>query len=126
MGLLHDLIWAGYTPGEIPAAGGGGGSSDFSTAEVTITNNLEDVVDFHGPIIIMAEDENEEDEFQMNVIIPPSTEITIKVVLYKGSSAEMVAYANDDDAPEAAVTGDIHAEGGTYIITGNGTMTFAE
>lgn len=99
---------------------GGGGSSDFSTAEVTISTG-----NTTGIFIPVAEvDDFNGGDGQLKVYsIPPNTASSIyKIPLYKG----LYYFSLFDVA--VVVTGDIEAEGEDYdeydiYIRGNGTIT---
>ena len=97
---------------------GGGGSSDFTTAEVTITNNTESVIRIalpsiggHGNFIVGSI------EVAANSTKPP-----VLIVLYKG---KVLGGTITDNPPSAVCTGGVTiSEGGGITITGNGTITF--
>ena len=91
----------------IANASGGGG--DFSTAEVTVINNTEDV------ILYLPNTNDEEGWTHLGATVYGNGVHT--VVLYKGAAhGELSADA------ELTVTGDISTEDG-IIVTGNGTIT---
>lgn len=95
---------------------GGGGSSDFSTAEVTIVNNTGDGTSFDGAII-------KNGNININAGLDEGTNI-LTVILYKG-----VTYCGtyDVDMSTAVITGDAEysAEDDCYIITGDCTITIS-
>ena len=103
---------------QLQAMDNGGGSSDFSTAEVIIDGDLTDNGRIYVPVI-----------FQMEGV-DPYLDIAIwetgtyDVVLYQGSTG---AYYVADNYLGVVVTGDIQydAEGHAFVITGNGTITFS-
>lgn len=100
--------------------GGGGGSSDFSTAEVTIEGYLD------GDIIYLAKaiDETEDDEtFSWLDTLITSTG-TINAVLYKGQA---VGYAPTTQAGRVTVSGNVQydSKAKSFFITGSGTITIA-
>ena len=96
--------------------GGGGGSSDFSTAEVTIVNNTGDGTSFDGAII-------KNGNININTRLDEGTNI-LTLVLYKG-----VSYCGtyDIDMSTAVITGDAEytSEDNCYIITGDCTITIS-
>ena len=98
--------------------GGGGGDSDFSTAEVTIYNTgIEDTVVCRFPIT-MSDFEATGTEVLANY-----NETGIyNVVLYKGAAIGYIQSENWNDDP--VCTGDITFSGSTFVIRGNGTITF--
>lgn len=109
MGLLHELIWNTYK------SEGGGGSSDFSTAEVTNAG----LIPFVCEVAIASED-NQSEPYVL--FLPNATQT---VILYKGrAKLEFTS-----GTPEGITTsGDImyDADEGYYIITGNCTITITE
>lgn len=90
----------------------GGGSSDFSTAEVTIS------ADFNGTAHVAYIHDGEMSEGIVGVGVEPKT---IEVILYKG-----LAYFYSDSDPTYVVTGDITEDDGDVYISGNGTITMAQ
>ena len=97
---------------------GGGGSSDFTTAEVTITNNTSNQLIFAVPYIALYD----EDEVLYSLAyFPANKTIALNIVLYKGS-VRMVL--NSGNPPSATCTGDIRGKGTAFNISGNGTITF--
>lgn len=97
---------------------GGGGSSDFSTAEVTITLNTGEVTAVNVPFA-----DTEYEDAEASTPMPEvGTPMTLNVILYKGKAFFNVLIG---DVPVSiSVTGDIimeHETGGT--ISGNGTIT---
>lgn len=91
---------------------GGGGSSDFTTASVTLSGNSADltfgnVFDEVG-IVYMSQ-------------YPGSETIVANVPLYDGK-----ALMFSEDGVTATVTGDIEysSDEGGFIVTGDGTITF--
>jgi len=102
--------------------GGGGGDSDFSIAEVTLTNtDLADDIFVYMPFVY---DDNEFEEGRSALLgvsenISHGESKTFKVALYKG-----LAFG---DIPTSYVTttGDITFEDGYGVfITGDGTVSF--
>ena len=92
---------------------GGGGSSDFSTAEVTITNNSENPALFFGSFIV-------DNSITHGFNVSENTTETLTVVLYKGVSVMGV-----DDELNVVVTGDITYSDWDFTITGDGTITIS-
>ena len=108
------------TKGEIngvPFEGGGGGSSDFSTAEVTITNTTDMTI----YMIVYSDDWN----CSYISVIGDSDADTFSTILYNGKTLAFVTFASD--SPEISTTGDVEydedSEG--FYITGNGTITIS-
>ena len=101
---------------QTPSGSGGGGSSDFSTAEVTIVNNTGDGTSFDGAII-------KNGNININTRLDEGTNI-LTLVLYKG-----VSYCGtyDIDMSTAVITGDAEytSEDNCYIITGDCTITIS-
>jgi hypothetical protein len=105
---------------------GGGGSSDFTTAEVTVVYTVND--DYSFPLVYAA-DENELGEGSPKMIYnmaflpapdPPGYPVTLtfNAVLYDG--IQCFSY---DESLSASVSGDITENDGFYTITGAGTIT---
>ena len=94
----------GYINGEAVDFSGGGGSGDFSTAEVEITGMAE----IYGAFL------KEDETYYIN------DSGTVTVILYKGK-----ATLSSLNAPEN-VTGDItyDSDRDEIIVTGDGTITF--
>ena len=94
----------------------GGGSSDFSTATVTLTNNTSSDLFVFFPNTIDTE---------TSIIMPyqrvlSSASNDYTIVLYKGT-----ALLTMFDDVSASVTGDIEImQGAGCIVTGNGTVIF--
>ena len=99
------------------ASGGGGGSSDFSTAEVMLINNTENSIDIYGLCII------EDGDLVTGAGIASNTTKTIPVVLYEGNSSLGVL----ETTATVTTTGDIEydADFGDLSVTGNGTITIS-
>lgn len=128
IGSAHDMVtvWT-------PTAGtytlkieeqSGGGSSDFSTAEVTITNNSSEEVQFYIPTYMDIPNygtiiqsfiwtNSEEPTFEGEVVIPTNGQLIV------GSSLAQFTTGN------TAVTGNAIVEGGQLIITGDCTITIS-
>ena len=105
---------------------GGGGSSDFSTAEVTVINNSSSKL--KAPNFVWHDDEQLFPGFD----IDPQSEVTLEGVLYKGEQVIDTLFKGSTvivDGTGIAVTGDIENrsdESEVYIvITGNGTITIS-
>ena len=102
--------------------GGGGGGSDFSTATLTLVNNIEDSnIYIHAPFV---------DDYD-DILFPgfPAISGTYAVVLYKNELGAEI-WDNDENSPvpetNMVVTGDIVIESdGAITITGDGTLTLA-
>lgn len=96
---------------------GGGGSSDFTTAEVTITNNTESDIRIALPSI------GSHGDLMSGTIEIASQEISTPhlIALYKGKT---VGGFITDNVPSAVRTGGVTINGLRITITGNGTITF--
>ena len=94
----------------------GGGSSDFTTAQVTMTNNSNHSITVICPIAIDTDNEL----FAYGAISLTANETSIvTMILYKGKgivSTEGASRISD-------VTGDIVLEPTRAIVTGNGSIT---
>lgn len=97
----------------------GGGSSDFSTAEVTITNNTENSIELTIPTV---EDNSNQSFLNAYANIASNESYSCIVALYKGKTQ---CFALNENLPLPVCTGGIEDAGhGEYFITGNGTITF--
>lgn len=97
-------------------ANASGGSSDFSTATVTIVNNSGMPIAVFGAIAT-----EEDDEFFTIHNWSVFASDTIQVVMYKG-----LAYGGlDGSFSTVNTTGDISWNGDTLTITGDGTITIS-
>lgn len=97
--------------------GGGGGTSDFTTAEVTITNSTNSSISQSCIAILELMGAQ-----MMTSEIPPldvDASVTVNMVLFKGSQ---IIYAPENVT--IAVTGDITDDSGELTITGAGTITY--
>lgn len=102
---------------------GGGGSSDFSIAEVTITNTTNDgAVVF--PCIGADHGDGIEDWDTMEIMtVEPSPDgQAFKIPVYKSGTLLMVA---GNPPYTISVTGSITEDSGTIIVTGNGTISMS-
>lgn len=101
--------------------GGGGGSSDFSTAEVTITTGT---VTPHTAEIDVAFCVEEEDNIftASSMVVEDNDSITLKVVLYKGCA---LAGIPDYNFFSVSVSGDIIDNDGMFLITGDCTINIS-
>ena len=98
---------------------GGGGSSDFSTAEVTITTGT--VTPHTAEIDVAFCVEEEDHNFTASpMVVEDNDSITLKVVLYKGCA---LASIPDYNFFSVSVSGDIIDNDGKFIITGDGSIT---
>lgn len=96
---------------------GGGGSSDFSTAEVTIINNSADNITIWGAVCL-------EEEANYSCEVESNATETFEMILYKNIAAIMTV--NDDTEPiEGVATGDISGDSGAYTVTGDCTITIS-
>ena len=95
---------------------GGGGSSDFSTANVTIICNIEDGTTFEGAII-----RNNITDISQRIYNGSNT---ITCILYKG---ENYCGTYNTDMSTAVITGNARysTEDDCYIITGDCTITIS-
>lgn len=107
------------------SGGGGGGSSDFSIAEVTIGASdltYETICDF--PSITTDEIWGDMSQCGSMVIDPYADPITVPVILYKGKGYMEIHLGpeSEDPIPLADVTGGIEYDLGSVLVTGNGTI----
>ena len=98
--------------------GGGGGSSDFSTAEVTfIDNSSSSSFTISVPNLFMG------DMYSLLTKGDISGGDVQEIVLYKGKSTATISYSNS--SVTLSCTGDITINGLNATITGNGTITIS-
>jgi len=104
----------------------GGGSSDFSTAEVTITNNAGDEETAVEMSLVCVDD----DQMQTSTAVDKGYSSNITAVLYKGNT---YCYPYGDVLYSYTVTGDaeVYADPDTgdeygVIITGDCTITITD
>lgn len=96
---------------------GGGGSSDFSMAEVTFVNNSASKV-LMGAVALLSNEEVSciyaQDGF--------SNSGSYTFVLYKGLN---VMECNNSDQLTITTSGNVSYENGAFFITGDGTITIS-
>lgn len=103
---------------------GGGGSSDFSTAEVTIVNTYSS--DFMIQMAIMKSEEGIEATLGMLSNWQIDSGMIANVILYKGTAGAMIDGFPLDAPPTIATSGNIqNMEGHSYLITGDCTITIS-
>lgn len=97
--------------------GGGGGSSDFSTAEVTFNSNTAETIQLMVPV---ATEEGIDIEHAVR------NGRTLVVPLYNGSCIVGANDSYEGDFTDFSVTGNIRidAEVGYIIVSGDGTITY--
>ena len=108
MSLFREKVVEGLASGS-----GGGGSSDFSTAEVTFINNTNAEEYINGAFI-------GSDMLQYVSEIGTGTS-TKQAVIYKSGSKAYV----DDETATISVSGDATYNDGVITITGNCTITIS-
>lgn len=96
---------------------GGGGSSDFSTAEVEVVFDNISAEMFIPNVYV------DDERALADALV--SEQGTYNIILYKGSCYGYYPNAAGVYAGDVAVTGDIEYQNGTFIITGNGTITIS-
>lgn len=105
----------GYSSVTVNASGG---SSDFSTATVTVINNSDAVIEFNAVYI--------EDDFictVKNVLIDNTAEMT--VVLYKNDAGETYVTKDGFLVTPTSASGNVTINGNFLIITGDCTVTYS-
>ena len=126
MGLLHDLIWGKPVNG---GSEGGGGSSDFSTAEVTFIN-VANGQGFSYPYVVYVGD-NDTDNLifytSNRITIVPNGSKTVKLPIPVNGALILgvEGIGSLDTSYLPTVTGDItlDMENFQFVITGSGTIT---
>ena len=109
----EDIDVAQYATADVNVSGGGG-SSDFSTAEVTVTNQTLNVLNV--PYL----DNVDDTDFISTEIL---TSGTYDILLYKNYAFGFLTIEGDE--PSVVVTGDIEYSNGEFNITGDGTITIS-
>lgn len=107
----------GYSSVTVNVEGGGGGSSDFSTAEVTVINtSAEYASTLKGSIVV---DVGSEFGTTYEMDIATSQTKTANVIMYKGNS---IVYISDVESTSGAIQS---IDGKRFLITGNCTITIS-
>ena len=104
---------------EQAVASGGGGSSDFSIATVTVTSDYGDIELSNTPCCYDADEYYEGFPAMLSNVYLESYTRTVRVPLYKG-----LCIWSNQTGYTASVTGDIVYDDGWLFITGDGTVTF--
>ena len=102
----------------------GGGSSDFSTAEVTIVNNTESMPDLYDAPICVEENALSEGSPACVVARLPIDSGVYKVPLYKGTCVWFEFYDLFEGAT-ISLSGDLTNISNSLVITGDGTITIS-
>lgn len=104
--------------GEQLTEGGGGGSSDFSTAEVYFENQLDHMVVFNMPSFTARD----EPMATASVVVPAGATARALIVLYQGK-----AVGGTDAKGDCTASGDIVYDDteGLFTITGDGGITIS-
>lgn len=98
--------------------GGGGGSSDFSTAEVTVINTLSGGCSSKGAFAFDEETLTENAASAGDYIFPAEETTKVALILYKGNG---VIYIDEDVAETSGNITEI--SGGYYLVTGDCSIT---
>lgn len=105
-----------YSPVTVNVAGG---SSDFSTAQVTIVNNTTTDVDIYMPV--QFDDEEEDYSFlTYEAHVVEGETLTVTTVLYKGITD---AYLFNSQLFNVSVLGNVEYDSPNFEITGDCTIT---
>ena len=119
-----DIDVAQYATADVAVEGG---SSDFSTAEVTLINTNADDISIANLPIVYVDDE----EMWGNAFIDANSQATLTLILYLGKTlitSVTVGSTPLADGTGITVTGDIDNKSDEYEvyieITGDGTITF--
>lgn len=98
-------------------ANAGGGSSDFSIAEVTVS-----VGDSPNVALTCAIADNYESEYYSNYNINIHNDTVVNVILYKGSAVAEITSAIGTITTSGSIT---ELGEGAYVITGDCTITIS-
>ena len=120
---LHKALIANEIFGD---GGSGGGSSDFSTATVTITCYDENIalIGYSGIILTGFAISQTHHELVLAISSFSNTPMTWDVVLWDGTASFMLSV--DPSTIAVAVTGDIEYSDGEFFINGDGTITITD
>lgn len=104
-------------------SGGGGGSSDFSTAEVTFINISDSINDTYIASVTCVEDNCIKAH---EVEVSPQNTVTFTVPLYNGKNILPISCISQSDVSYmpttvGSIVFDLDSFG--FIVTGNGTIT---
>lgn len=103
---------------------GGGGSSDFSTAEVTVINNSAEGYNIDTPLV----DTEEESMYTGQFISSGKTKV-LNVIQYKGfnmtSILDTTEYADPVPENNVSMSGGVSYDGSTFTVTGDCTITIS-
>lgn len=101
-------------------------ASDFSTAEVTVTNNYVSEIEIGNFVILPEEDLPINLPLNVDFAVPASETKTVYAVLYKNAAftCTISNYVND---MIITVNGDIEDDGDGYlVVSGGGTITISK
>lgn len=113
-------VTTGYVNGEyVEFSSGGGGSSDFSIANVTVVNNMSDTA---FPITVAsAYSGDENNTSQGSTYIEPNSTASFSAILFNGKCE---LYCLAFDGKTITLSGDITDDGmNYYIVTGECSIT---
>lgn len=103
---------------------GGGGSSDFSTAQVTIVNNYSS--EFIIEMAVAMSEEGMDASLGTLTAGRIDTGMVANVILYKGSAGAIIDSFPLDAPPTIVTSGNIqNMEDNAYLITGDCTITIS-
>ena len=109
-------------------SGGGGGSSDISTAEVTIINNcVSSSVTFFGCITTESPIPQIPSQSEPSINVDARSTKTVNVILYKENASSFIEYdPQQADSPIVSVSGNAEADENNVYITGDCTITVTD
>ena len=123
-GTNSQLVFPNGFVSAIGNISGGGGSSDFSTAEVTIVNTYSS--DFMIQMAITKSEDGMDATLGMLTSWQIDSGMIANVILYKGSAGAMIDGFPLNAPPTIATSGNIqNMEGHSYLITGDCTITLS-
>ena len=113
-------MYLGSNKVEIGTTSSGGGSSDFSTAEVTVANGVNATFTWGMPIAISDTEEGYYTA-QSDMYIEGNSTSSFTAILFKGQ-----CYLYAPQGNTLTISGDIEDDGNNYyIITGSCTITIS-
>lgn len=100
------------------ASGGGGGSSDFKTATVTVVNNLGTSISMYGAFCDSGDVAGSPASIPEFFVMGAGASADVTVIKYKGTAFIQIPQTN-----EVVLSGNITKTLNGFVVTGDGTMT---
>lgn len=114
-----------YSSVEVNVSGGGGGSSDFTTAEVTVINNSGDNIRLLNFAFVYTD--HDDDPIGNDLTVNANSTLIVNAVFYKNNPSSGVLHNYNSGVYSLNFSGNIEDDGdGYFIINGAGTITVEE